>query len=123
MLFFRRIFTLLGGRRFALWRAACCYRRAVNLANSLFQATGRRYYVVWSPDLKDLIPITYQAVPHRTDSYQYLRRRGILPPLSVKQLSTGSFYFTGKRKDPSASMPEQECQRRMELLYRRYFFA
>lgn len=88
-----------------LLRASVMMQRAIDEAEGLYQKTGHRYYVIYDPAQKKLIPITYDLYLGKSDSYIYLRRRGRFgDPLKREELKQRCFYYT-----PSKNVPDRRC--------------
>lgn len=123
MLLLKAIKNLFTQRRSArvLLRASILYRQAVDEAEEAYRRTGHRYYVVYDPMQRKLIPLTYDFYAGHADSYVYLRRRGRFGnPLTRKELKEKCFYYT-----PSRNFPSRRCaadERRKKLLrWQRYY--
>lgn len=72
-------------------------------ADEMQRKDGHRRYVVYDPNFKKLIPITYD-LHSGCLSWRYLRRRGLFTSYAtVQQLQKQCFYYTrGKNKDNPA---------------------
>lgn len=103
-----------------LIRASIIYQHGIMRARELRRKTGKRFYLIMDPSTRTLIPLSYYAIPGRTDSYQYLRLRGKFDPLSPSAFKDGALFWTDSRyKHNEMDKPERKL--RFERMRRRYF--
>lgn len=96
------------------------YNRARQEALRKYRRTGHRYYNVWDPNGRRLVPITFEGYRGDGDSFQHLRHRGVFSPMSRRELKDGSFYFTPSRNG-AREMEDDVRKQKIDLLRRRYF--
>ena len=91
--------TFINPKRFMkLSEISVKYQKAIDEAEEKHKRDGHRYYVIYDPQQKKLISITYDFYKYRTDSYIYLRRRGRFGnPVTRNQLKSACYYYTGSR--------------------------
>lgn len=103
-----------------LLRASVLYKKAIDEAESQFRKTGHRYYVVYDPTQKKLIPLTYDLYVMKPDSYVYLRRRGrFCRALTRNEFKEKCFYYTPSKNTTRRCIG---AERREKLLkWQRYY--
>lgn len=107
-------------RKSGLVPACIELQRAIREAKSKNRETGHRYYCIWDPENRRLVPLTYDAYPGCNDSFIYLRHRGKFSPLTRQQFKAGSFFYTAS-KNGALEMTEPEIMRHLEILRIRYY--
>lgn len=119
---FKAIYNILRhpGNIFSLLRASVVYYIAKKEAMDKFRKTGRRYYCIYDPNSKRLVALTYKRYAGQYDSYQYLRFRGRIAPMTVKQFTDGAMYYTPS-KNGAKEMTKRRQQERLDIMRRRYF--
>lgn len=96
------------------------YKRAMNEANEKHRQTGHRYYCIWNSQARKLITLTFDRYPGRTDSYQYMRRRGVFRPINRNQFKAGAYYYTGS-KNGALPMSKEEQKVQREILRKKCY--
>lgn len=100
---------------YSLLRASVVYYLGRREAQEKFRKTGHQFFCIYDPNDRSLCAITYKAYPGRVDSYQYLRRRGRIAPLTLQKFKEGAFYYTSSRNS-AREMSKQEQQSKLDLL-------
>lgn len=104
-----------------LLEASIILQKAIDEAERKYRKTGHRYYLVWDPNKRQLVPITYDLYIFKTDSYIYLRRRGkFATPLTRNQLKEKCFYYTASKNVPHKTCPKDEREKKM-LIWQKFY--
>lgn len=104
-----------------LLEASIMLQKAIDEAEKKYRKTGHRYYLVWDPNKRQLVPITYDLYIFKTDSYIYLRRRGQLAtPMTRNQLKEKCFYYTASKNCPDRTCPKDRQEEKM-LIWQKFY--
>lgn len=104
-----------------LLQSSIMLQKAIDEADRKYKKKGHRYYVVYDPNKKALVPITYDIYLYRTDSYIYLRRRGqFANPLTREELKQKCFYYTPSKNFPDRSCPPDVREKKM-LIWQKFY--
>ena len=100
---------------YSLFHSAAIYNRGKMEALEKFRKTGRRYYCIYDPNDRSLVALTYEFHKGHADSYQYLRRRGRIAPLTLEKFKAGAFYYTAS-KNGAQEMTKEMQQQKLDIL-------
>ncbi len=116
---------VIKGNRMPLIKASILLQKAIDEAEKKYKRTGHRYYIVYDPDQKKLIPITYDLYRNHLDSYIYLRRRGRMKnPLTREELKAKCFYYTPSKNTPDWKRSRgKEYEEKVKIWQRYYTYA
>lgn len=104
-----------------LLQSSIMLQKAIDEADRKYKKKGHRYYVVYDPNKKALVSITYDIYLYRTDSYIYLRRRGqFANPLTREELKQKCFYYTPSKNFPDRSCPPDVREKKM-LIWQKFY--
>lgn len=114
------LFKAIFSRQSGLVPACIEMQRAMREARAKNRRTGHRYYCIWDPENRRLVPLTYDRYPGQADSFAYLRQRGKFSPLTRQQFKDGAFFYTASRNG-AHEMTEADIRTRLEVLRRHYY--
>lgn len=104
-----------------LLEASIMLQKAIDEAERKYRKTGHRYYLVWNPNTRQLVPITYDLYQFKTDSYIYLRKRGqFATPMTRNQLKEKCFYYTASKNYPDRTCPKDQREKKM-LIWQKFY--
>jgi hypothetical protein len=123
-----------------LWRASKMYLKAVDEAERKYRKDKLRYFVIWDPTRRSLIPLTYELHNEeggrraymrkhpmssyrdylyscRSDSYKSLVLRGRFKNrLDYNEFKSAAFYYTPSRKSEERCHGDDLEQRKQEWM-------